>query len=246
MIMKIRRYLPLAAAALGLIGSFFLPSAVAGVMDARRLDNLIIIDAQSISIDAVPELSLPERIALVSSPNTEIMPLATGQAMEKETAEVRAVRELARFFRGGPFEFIADESIVEAGSAAFVIDSEDPYANMIIWEFKILDRHTNEATVTIDDETGMILKLIYQNANNPSELLIPSGDSMNGSEDNIYEYVLQLSELMTAYYGHYVDIGDYQHSVNLAYYRADLHGSGPVVLMYGVVRAAGFTMNERL
>ena len=244
--MKLRRYLPLAAAALGLIGSFFLPSAVAGVMDARRLDNLIIIDSQSISFDAVPELSLPERIALVSSPNTEILPLVTGQVMEKETAEVRAARELARFFRGGPFELVTDESTVEAGSAAFVIDSEDPSTNMIIWEFKILDRHNNEATVTIDDETGMILKLIYQQGNSSEEPRMQANDSENGSNDRMHETVLQLSEIMTGYYGHPVDIGDYQDSVNLAYYRADLISSGPVVLMYGVVRAAGFTMNERL
>ena len=244
--MKFRRYLPLAAAALGLLGSFFLPSAVAGVMDARRLDNLIIIDAQSISFDAIPELSLPERIALVSSPNTEILPLATGQVMEKETAEVRAVRELARFFRGGSFEFAADESRVEAGSAAFVIDSEDPSANMIIWEFKILDRHTNEATVTIDDETGMILKLIYQQDSESTEPKMINNDDVNGSGDNMHRAVLQLSVMLTEYYGHPVDIGDYQHSVNLAYYRADLYGGGSVVLMYGVVRAAGFTMNERL
>ena len=245
--MKLKHWLPLAAAALALIGGFFLPNAVVGVMDGRRLGSLIYIDAQSIVFEADPELDLPERLALAASPNTEVLALATGQTMEREAAEARAVRELARFFQSGQYEFADDECTIEAGAAGFVIDSEDPSANMIIWEFKVNDRNSNEVTVVIDDETGTILRLIYQQGNSS---LQPGGSSETDSSGmpsgDMYETALHLSEMMTAYYGLPVRLGDYQLSGSLAYYRTDMYSRGLVIPMYGVARAAGFTMNERV
>ena len=241
---RVRHYLLPAAAALGLIGSFLLPNAVAGVMDARRLDNLLIVDAQSISFDADPELSLPGRIALAVSPNTEVLALTTGQVMELESAESRAITELVRFFSDGPIAVTIGECTVESGSAAFVIDSEDPAVNMIIWEFRVLDQYKNEATVTIDDETGVILKLIYQLRDSSLFHEELSGDGVSG--DNMRDAALWLSEMMTAYYGLPVRLGDYQLSGSLVYYRVDLYGGGLIIPMYGVVRANSFTMNERI
>ena len=252
--MRLKRYILPAAAVAVLLCVFFLPNAVAGVMDARRLDNLIIIDAQSISFDADPRLSLQERIALASSPNAESLAYPTGQVMDTRTAEDRAVRELVRFFRDSPFEFASDELTAEGGAAAFVVDSEDPSINMIIWEFKIFDINANEATVTIDDETGIILKLIYQHRGSylqSEEFGVVTGRAdaeimPDLSGGNTRESALALCEIMTEYYGHPVRLGDYQLSGNIAYYRADIYGGGLVIPMYGVIRSPGFTMNERV
>ena len=255
---RFKRFIPLAAAAAVLFASFFLPNIVAGMIDARRFNNSIVVDAQSISFDTVPELSLPERIALAASPNTDILAVTTGQTMGTEMAESTAIREITKFFQGGAFIFAFDECIVEGGSASFVIDSGDPSVNMIIWEFKIVDRQSNEVTVTIDDETGMILRLLYQRR---SESLQPgesadmgafaasNGDYASApgmSDDEMYANALRLCEMMTEYYGRSVGLGDYQLSGNIAYYRADMRGGGPVIYMYGVVRTTGFTVNERV
>ena len=246
--MNLKRYVFLAVATLCLAGSFFLPNIVAGVMDARRLDNVIAVDAESISISTDdPALDLPERIKLVSSPNTEMLALTTGLAMGTETAKTRAMRELGRFFRGSYFEFEVNGCTVEDYSILFVIDAEDPTANIIIWELKIIDQHHNEALVSIDDETGMILKLIYQLGDGRFRPAGSSGGEADSSlEDDIHAAALELAEAMTAYYRMQVSLGDYEFSGNMAYYRGEMQGAGEAVPMYGVVRANSFTMNERV
>ena len=244
--MKLRHYLLLAAVTLGLIGSFLLPNAVAGIMDARRLNNLILVEAQSIEVNSDPEFSLQKRIALAASSSAEVLVLATGQAMNRETAEDKAIQELSRFFKGSPFEVIIDECTIEEGVSGFVIDSRDPSESMITWEFRILDRNDNEATITIDDETGVILKLIYRRGNSANS----SGESSNAgspglSDEETYDTALLLTEMMTVYYGIPVGLGDYEFHSNIAYYMAYMYGGSFSTPLYGVVRATGFTMNER-
>ena len=245
--MNLKRYIILAAAALVLVGSFFLPNMVAGVMNTRRLNKLITVAAQSISISTDTALGLPQRIALASSPNTEILVLTTGQVMGTETAKTRATRELARFFRGDLLDYSADDYTVDDGVTSLITDSAEPSVNLIMWEFKAFDRQGNEITIAIDDETGMILKLIYQQRDGR---FMPGAQT--GEDDSVFvgddmnNVALRLTEMMTAYYGMMVRLGDYQLGNGLAYYRADIYGGGPPTPMYGVVRANGFTMNERL
>ena len=245
--LHIKSYILLFVAALGLVGSFFLPNVVAAVVDSRRLDNVITVEAQSISISADPILDLSQRIALVASPNTEMLALTTGRAMGIEMAETRAKRELARLFRGSIFGFEAEDCVVEDYSILFAIDAKDPTANIIVWEFKIVDSISNEVLVSIDDETGSILKLIYQLGNDG---VFPAGsddEKPDGlAEDGIYSTALQLTKMMTEYYGKPVELGDYVLSGNIAYYRGDMYDAGGVISMYGVVRANSFTMNERV
>ena len=246
-LLKLRRYLPSAVVVLALIGSFFIPNAVIGVMDARRLDNLIIIDAQGIIPGAENELSLLKRITLAASSNTEVLPITAGQVMEMETARSRAVRELTRFFDDGPFEFVIDNCVVDDSAASLIIDTEDPTVNMIIWEFKILDLYANEVTITIDDETGVILKLIYRRENGSlySEEL-PDEDMAGLYNDELYDVAMRLSEMMDAYYGLPVMLSDYHFSGTMAYYMVEMNSGGQTIQMYGVVRSNNFSVNERL
>ena len=224
---------------------FFLPNAVAGVMDGRMFDNLTMIDAQSISIDMNLSLSLADRIALAVNPTSEVLDLETGQAMERETAEARLTQELERFFAGSPFVFAADGCTITEGSAAFVIDAENPTTNMIVWNFTALDPDRNEAVVTIDDETGLILKIIYRQWSD--EVLTAESESGAGiSYEDMNSAALQLIKLLTEYYGLTVRLGDFELGANLAYYRADIYSTGIAVAMYGVIRPTGFTVNERV
>jgi hypothetical protein len=242
----IKQVLLLTVAAVGIIGGFFLPNAVAEVADSRNLDSLISLEAQSITIEASPKLSLPERVALTSNPNTEMLVLKKGQVMEAEEAEIKVIQELSRFFRTGSFEFINDGCTVEDVAAVFIIDSDDPSANMITWEFRLLDVHANEAIVILGDETGLILKMIYRKGNDSPYSGEPekSGNPQEAGDD-LEDAASLLSEMMTLYYGLPVMLGDYQRSGDFAYYRTDMTGDGIVVPMYGVIRETGFTMNER-
>ena len=241
-----RRYITPVVVTLALIGSFFLPNAVAGVMDSGRLDNLIIIDAQSIVPGADNELSLPKRIALASS-YAEMLPLATGQVMEMETAQTRAVREITKLFSEGLFEFITEGYAVTDGAASLIIDTEDPTVNMIVWEFRILDRNANEVIVTIDDETGVILKLIYRRENGALNSGGSSDEDIAGLfNDEMYDVAMWLSEMMNDYYGMPVMLSDYHFSGAIAYYMVEMNNGNMITQMYGVVRSNSFTINERL
>jgi len=242
--MKFWHYLILAAVALLLAGSFFLPNAVAGFTDSRRLDNLVMIDSVSISFDSTPELTLHERIALVASRNTEMLPLKTGNAMDFDAAKEATVSELTRFFRGSPFRFDTRGHVVEDGAAALVIDAAVPEFNLRIWEFILVDRAGNKVTVTIDDETGLILRMIYKLSDSGGSL---TGDEPSGSSNSVFhDSALKLTEMMKEYYGHNLTLADYHYSGNIAYYRADLFGGSRVIPMYGAVRAASFTIHERV
>ena len=243
--MKFWHYLILIAAALFLAGSFFLPNAVAGVTDSRRLDNLVMIDSQSISFDSASALALPELLTLVANPKTEILPLKTGNIMDIDAAKDRANQELTRLFNNSAFRFDFDKYTVEDSSAALVIDATVPTSNVIIWELMLLDRSENTVIVTLDDETGLILKLIYRLGNRDSSLT--KAKSPGSTDDEFYSVARSLTEMMNEYYGLPVTLADYQLSGNgsIAYYRADLFGGNRVIPMYGAVRATSFTMNER-
>jgi len=244
--MKIGRNIWLGVSALILLGSFFMPNAVARYTDSRRLDNLITLDAQTISYERVPELSLPERITIAASPNTEMLTLKTGQVMNIETAGNRAVRELSRFFRGGAFEFFTERCVIEDGAALFLIDTADPSVSMIIWEFTLYDSAGNEVTVTLDDDTGIILKLLYKTGSRNSGVGASNSGFASATDSDLNAAALSLSEMMQIYFNTTIVLGDYEFSGSFAYYRADMTGSSSIIPMYGIVRANSFTMNERL
>lgn len=246
--MRIKNFLLLAAAVMVLAGSFFLPNTVAGITDARRLDNYVTVDSQSVSFERAPELALPERIALVASPNTEKLALKTGQAMDYESACKKAAGELERFFNDGPFKFDFGRLAVEECGAAFVIDSGNPSVNLIVWELVISDSFGNTVTMSLDDETGSILKLIYwwESSENIYAGGLDNAISSIQADKAFNTTAIRISEMMASYYGLPVELADYQFSGSLAYYRADMLGGGEVISMFGVVRATSFTMNEKL
>jgi len=244
---KLRRNIILIAAGLLLIGSFLLPNAVAGVTDSRRLNNITMIDSQSVIFETTPVLGLHERIELAANPDAELLAWKTGNVMNEETAESKAVLEFTRFLRGGPFEFDFLRYSVEEVSAIFIIDSENPTVSMIVWELSIIDTSENSAILTIDDETGLIMKIIYkqgyrnQNGNGGSDEPV-----VNRTDEELNAAALRLCEMMTDYYRHTIELADYQYSGSIAYYRADLSFGEQVLPMFGVVRATSFTINERV
>ena len=242
--MKIWHYLFLFAAVGLLVCFFFLPNTVAGFTDLRRLDNLVMIDSQSVSFDTSAELSLPERIALAASKKTEILPLNTGNVMDDEAVKERANNELKRFFRDRLIKFDFDEYSVEENSVMLVIDSSVPTLNIIVWEIVLVDRSENTITVTLDDETGFILKLIYKLGNRNGSM-INQGTS-DSSDDALFSAAHSLTEMMKEYYGLQITLADYTFRNSIIYYRADLSGRNIIIPMYGVVRATSFTMNERV
>jgi len=245
--LNLKRDLVLGAASLALIGSLFLPNAVAGITDSNKLNNIIMIDSQRISFDTAPELGLPDRIALISDSGTEILPLNSGNVMDEESASGRAINELEGFFRGGPYSFGFRTCKTEECVAAFVINMNDPSVNMIVWELTLIDAQENTALVTIDDETGVILKIIYRPASkNQNSNTANNSQQQDLTDSQLYSNAETLSELMKAYYGLNIILGDYHYSGSFSYYRADLSDSGRVIPMFGVVRPAGFTMNERV
>ena len=243
--MKLRYYLLFGAAAFILVGSFFLPNAVAGVTDLRRLDNLLMIDTESISFDATPELSLKARIALAGNSNAEVVPLSTGNIMDFDAASEMALRELDIFFNFSVFRYDLSGYSVEDGSAALIVDMMDPAVSIIVWELTLADSTGSAVTVTIDDETGVILRLVHRLRNREN---FPAETETFGTTSGEFRTAaLWLAEMMTEYYGLPVLLGDYLFNVNFAYYRADISdGRGAAVPMYGVIRATSFTMNERV
>jgi len=242
--MKIRHYLLIAAVALLLAGSFFLPNAVADMTDSNRLDRLIMIDAQSISSDSTTDLAMPERLVLVSKRNTMILPLKTGNAMDIDAAKERISLELDRFFRNGAIQFDSSKYTVAEGAALLVIDDTVPTPNMIVWELVLKDESENTLTVTLDDETGLILRLIYKLGSRGETL--PGTKSTDSLDDEFYSTARSLVEMMNNYYGFVVTLGAYEFSGSIAYYRADLYSGGRKIPMYGAVRATSFTINERV
>ena len=243
--MKPGRILIFTAAALLLVGSFFLPNAVAGISDSNRLNSLRLIDSQSVSFNAVPELSIPERIILIANSYTEIMALNSGNAMSEEEARARAIRELSRFISGGPFDFSFSTCVVEESSAAFAIDTENPTVNMIIWELTLVDAVENTAMLTIDDETGIIVKIIYRQGSKNQNSITPVGAPPGQMEKELSANAVRVAEMMAAYYDLPIILGDYYFDGGLSYYRSDFTDENSIISMFGVVRPAGFTMNER-
>ena len=227
------------AVAFVLIGSFFLPNIVAGVTDARTLDKLAMADMQGFNFDSAPLLGIAERIELVASRGIEKIPIKTGRALDTSSATDKAITELARCFKGGPLRFDFDKSTVTDGGAAFVINTAEPSVNMIVWDFVLNDPAENTMTITLDDETGVIIKVIYRGDVEP-------GASYAGPDgDALYLVTLELTEMIADYYRMQVILADYMLNGDIAYYKAELTSSDMVIPMYGIARAHVFTMNEQ-
>jgi len=245
--MNLKRYLTLGAASILLIGSFFLPNAAAGITDSRWINNLEMIDSQSISFEATPDLGLPDKIALIANSGTETMPLSTGNIMDEEIAGNRAILELTRFFKGSSYSFEFRTCTVTECAAAFAIDMATPSLNTIIWELTLSDAQDNQAMLTIDDETGVILKIIYrQAAKNQNSNAANNASQASPSDLELRSGAMALSRLMRDYYNMQITLGDYHYNGALSYYRADLATTGKIIPMFGVVRVTGFTMNEKV
>ena len=242
--MKFLRYILLITAALLLLGFFFMPNVVAEVSDSRSLGNLVMIDSQRISFDSASELSLPERIALAANPKAGILHVETGNSMDGVTAKERVGLELSQFFKGSPFQFDFNEYDAEESATMLIVDADLPSLNLIVWEFVIIDRADNKITVTLDDETGLILRLIYRLGNQDDTLI---GEEEAGStDDEFYAVTQRLVEMVKDYYKLPITLADYQFRGRIAFYRADIFSGGRAIPMYGAVRPTSFTMNERV
>jgi hypothetical protein len=242
--MKFWHYFLLGIAIMLLIGFFFLPNAVAGITDSRSLNNLFMIDSQSISFNSTPELSIPERIVFAANPKTEVLPLNTGNSLNDDTAKERTNQELARFFRGSSFQFDFDDYIEEKSEVMLVINADVPTINLVIWELLLTDRFEKKITVTIDDETGLILRMIYRLGNSDDSLI--DTETSGSLDDKFYSATHNLTEMIKDYYGLPITLADYQFRGRIAFYRADIFSGGRAIPMYGAVRATSFTMNERV
>ena len=231
------------AAVLLLAGSFFLPNIVAGVTDAATLDKLILTDTQGYSFDSVPSLDIVDRIELVANRNIEKIPLKTGRALDMSAASTKALFEIERCFRGGPLDFNFRRCQIAEGGAVFVINTAEPSVNIIVWEFTIDDPAENTMTISLDDETGLIIKVIYRRSAlaDMEETQVTSGQP---GRDELYAVASKLTEMMADYYGMPIALADYKLSDDIAYYKAELTGDR-VIPMYGIVRAHVFTMNEQ-
>ena len=246
--MKLKHYLLLGAAVLVLTGSFFLPDAVAGVTDMRRFDNLIILDTQSIIFDPAPELSLLDRLLIAANTSTESLPLKTGNVMDGDAATECVFRELERFSRLSPWDVDYSSYVVEESSASLMIDTMIPTLNMVVWDLTLTDTSDNTILVTVDDEMGVILRLVvrWRSGNINMTGSVPSGASAP-SDAELYNVALILAEMMTDYYGLPVELADYLFSETFSYYKAEIADSRiSSIPMYGIIRANGFTMNERV
>lgn len=242
--MKFWHYLIFVAAVLMLVVSFFLPNAVASVTDAGRLDNLTMIDSKSISFESARELALAERIALIANLDTEILPLKTGNVMDLEAAKERINPELEKLFLYSPFQFDFSGYTVEEGAAELVIDDATvPPLSAIVWELVLSDESQNIVIVTLDDETGFILKLIYRLGNKDNSLIEQGRGTM---DERYYSIARSLTEMMRKYYNLPITLADYQFSSSIAYYKATIYGGGRAIPMFGAVRATSFTLNERV
>lgn len=229
----------LAVAALVLLfGSFFLPNIVADVTDARTLGKLAFLDTQDFSFDSVPILGVADRIELVANRHIERIPLDTAGQREIAIAADKAISELERCIRGGPLEFDFRRCTVGEGGAVFLIDTAEPSVNMVVWEFILNDPAENTITATLDDETGLIVKVIYKSASEADE-------TGSDNEDKLYEIAFEMIKMVERYYRLPVVLADYTRNSNIAYYKAELTSGDKVVPMYGIVRAHIFTMNEQ-
>lgn len=244
--MNLKRNLVIIAAALLLVCGFFLPNAIASMADAGRLGNITTIDSQSVVYESKPTLSLPERLALAANPNAELIGWISGNVMDEAGAERKAILELNRFLRDSPYEFDFRAYTTQESSAIFIIDPELPTVNMVVWELTIADKADNTAIITIDDETGVILRIIFSQAGRSQNEAGGGGAAAGPTEEGLLADASSLVESMAEYYSLQIILADFANGRNRAYYRADITDSGRFVRMFGVVRATGFTMNERV
>ena len=223
-----------------IIGCFFLPSTVAGIMDRQSLGKLIITDSSSISYEATPDLPLTSQLRLMANTNAESAQLKTGKNMDSEAAFRKVMTELRWFDKGGELGFDYASCSATEIQAGFVIHTEDPSINMIIWLFQLVDAEGNTLAVVIDDETGLIMHMFYRRGVTKAEPRLAEGYG----DAELEKFAYRLAELMNDYYGYDVSIKEYAFIGSLGYYNAELRSGETVIPLYGIVQESGFSINE--
>lgn len=139
-----------------LIG-FFLPHYVLGFRDRQTVGRLDVIEG-SISYEAQSDLGIIDRLKMITSAAS--IPLDNGKKLDADTAYQRALTEIDKFNSKAIIDFNFSACKLIRDSVSFYIDAADPTKNMIVWNLTIQDEgHT--ISVTVDDETGILLNLNY-------------------------------------------------------------------------------------
>ena len=240
--MTLKRFKGIITAALTVFvvaACFFLPDTVADIQDRQTIGNLNVKDSSSISIETNPEMTLPERLNLISISNSTSVLVKNGKKLNITTSLDRAIAELNRF-SGDDAPWAADFT-VDLHESLLIIDSDDPSTNMLAWRFVLTDSSGQTITLVIDDATGTIIQLIYKL--NQRVVIVPEKNA--GLYAEFYETAATLCRLMTGYYGVTVTLAEFELLGSLGFYKAELWESGTATPMFGIVQSDGFSINDR-
>ena len=214
---------------------------MAGIQDTQTIGKLDVKDSSSMSIETNPEMTLPERLNLISISNSLSVPVKNGKKLNNDTALDRAVSELKSFSGEDGFGFAFTDITVDRMEALLIIDSDDPSVNMLAWRFILTDSSLKTITLVIDDATGTIIQLICKL--NLSSLVASGKDS--GVPAKFRQTAQQLCQLMTDYYGITVTLSEYELLGSLGFYKAELWEGGAATPMFGIIQNDGFSINDR-
>lgn len=184
-----------------IIACLFLPHLTAAVQDARVLGKLVIEPAQAVSFESQAELTVLDRVRLVSGDqwlNLRPAPGA-GLVMDEETALLRAAQELERVNSYAALMQYGPEAVSpDPPTVRFYVDPEDPAQSVMAWQLYFEYGKQSRIFVVLDDETGTILQLFYDETN-PKELSIQSGTDAH--YQTRAKRAKQLAQGLALYYG---------------------------------------------
>ena len=220
---------------------FFLPDTVAGIQDTQAIGKLNIEDSNSISVETNPEMTLSERLTLISISNSLSVPVKNGKKLNIVTSFDRVVADLKSVFVEDGLGFDFDKVTVDLQETLLIIDADDPSINMLVWRFVLQSPSGETITLVMDDETGTILQLIYKF--NQNSLIVSDKRPNLSAEFN--EIGITLSQLLTDYYGVTVTLSEFELLGSLGFYKAELWESGLAIPMFGIIQNGSISINDR-
>ena len=224
-----------------MVACLFLPDTVAGIQDTQTIGKLDVKDSSSMSVETNPEMTLTERLNLISISNSMSVPVKNGKMFNNDTAIDRAVSELKRFSGDEGFGFDFTDVTIDLLETLLIIDSDDPSINMLAWRLILSDNSRGTITLVIDDATGTIIQLIFKL--NISTLVGSDKDTSLSSE--FYQSVTNLCHLMTDYYDTAVRLAEYELLGSRGYYKAEIWDGGAATPMFGIVQSNSFSINDK-
>ncbi len=142
------------------VGGFMLPSELMKWQDQQRLENSETQSGEEVVLVPQTDLTLIEKMQLIQKDSVTTLPMEQGKNYDGDSVIPKMQKELQKLSGLGLPDLEEQECFYEIEDILFLVDTRDGTKSMILWNASVV-ADDFRIWISMDDETGKILRLTY-------------------------------------------------------------------------------------